>query len=111
RKRFGMQDAVGPRELADVMEQTRGVNDVLFLLGASDLDREGLGVAGNGGGMTARGAVPESKRVQQHGEDPELQGGQLDRPGLELVRVLLRAEPGYCKIIEVHHNGARRAKR
>jgi hypothetical protein len=62
-----VKDPIRPGELADVMEQARSVDYFLFGLVAACLNREGLRVAGDGGGMPGGRAVAQRERVHERG--------------------------------------------
>ena len=63
---LGVQDAVGPGELADVVQQPGGVDEVLFGLVAAELDRaERSRVAGDRRGVAAGRLVAQRERSHE----------------------------------------------
>ena len=95
-----MQDAVGPRELADLVEQPGGVDDVLLCLVAAELDRQSLRVAGDRGGVAAGRLVAHAERPHERSEHAELQPDELDRARFQLLGAVLGAQQRDRQVLE-----------
>ena len=77
--RVALQDAVREDELADVVQQAGGVDEVLLLLREAGRDRDLARVARDGGAVASGHAVPQVERAQQRREHPDLEGRELLR--------------------------------
>ena len=97
---LGVQDPVRQHELADVVQQPRRVDELLLVLAAPDLRRQGAGVAGDGGGVACGRPVPQGEGLDQRAEHPELERRQLARAGVELLGAVLRAQQGRDQVLE-----------
>ena len=64
---LGVQDAIGPRELANLMQKPGRADDVLLLLATPELDREGLCVRRDGGGVALGRLVAHPQRPDERG--------------------------------------------
>ena len=67
---------------------------------AAQLRGEGLRVAGDRGRVLGGRAVAQRERVHQRGEHSELQRGELDRAGFQLVGALLGAQQRDREVVE-----------
>ena len=76
-RRGGEQDRVGERELADVVQQPGGVDEVLLRARAAVRLGERPRVARDGGRVAGGHAVAHRQRVDHARERPELQRGEL----------------------------------
>src|SRR5205807_2502675 len=88
---LGMKDAIGPRELADVVEQPGEVDGFLLALAAAELDRDRLRVARDGGAMAHRRRIPKAESLHEGGWHRPSERGELTRARVELFRAELRA--------------------
>ncbi len=101
---LGVQDAVGERELADVVQQPGGVREVLIGLVESHLARQRTGVAGDGGGVASGHAVSQRKRLHERHEHAELHRGEAHRARLQLLGAVLRAQQRARQVLEDHEH-------
>ena len=74
--RVALQDPVGEDELADVVQQPGGVDQLLLLLREAGRDRDLPRVARDRGGVARGHPVPQVERAQQRAQHPD-----LDRAG------------------------------
>ena len=97
---LGVEDAVGQRELADVVQQARGVNEILLGLVAAQRGGELPRVASDGGRVARGHAIAQCERLDERRQHSELQRRQVDRACLQLVGAILRAQQRDREILE-----------
>ena len=95
-----LQDPVGEDELADVVEQRRDVDELLFLLREAGALGDRPRVAGDGGRVARGHLVPEVERAQQGAQHADLEAGQLLAAHLELAGALLGLQQGAEQVLE-----------
>ena len=95
-----LEDPVGKHELADVVEQAGGVDQLL--LGLREPGRRGdLARVARDRGAVARGhPVAQVERAQERAEQGDLEAGELLGLQLELVRSLLGDQQGADQVLE-----------
>ena len=86
-----MQDAVRPRELADVVEQAREVDHFLLRLIAAQLDRHRLGVLCHRGAVARGGRIAQPEALHERRRHGPLEAGELSRAPVQLLGAALGA--------------------
>ncbi len=97
---LGVEDAVGQRELADVVQQPRRVDEILFGLVEAQLDGKLPRVARDGGRVACGHPIAQRERLHERGQHAELQRGEVDRARLQLVCAILRAQQRDRQVLE-----------
>ena len=95
-----VQDAVGQRELADVVQQARRVDEILLGLVETELGGKLLRVAGDGGRVACGHPIAQREGLDERRQHSELQGGKVDRARLQLVGAILRAQQRDRQVLE-----------
>ena len=95
-----MQDVIRQGELADVVEQPGGVNQLLVGLVGANLSREFTRQAGDRRGMARRRAIAQRERLDERRKHTELKRSEVDRAGFELVGAILGAQQRDGQILE-----------
>ena len=102
----GDEDRVGEDELADVVEQAGGVDQVLLALREPKQPRHLARVAGDGGGVPCGHRVAHRQRLEDRADEPDLERRQLTRPVLELLAALVGLDAGAQEVLaDEQHDG------
>ena len=99
-RHVGLKDAVGEDELADVVQQSRDVYELLLAPREAGPLGDRPRVAGDGGGVAGGHLVAQVERAQQRAQHPDLEARELVRPQLQLTGPLLRLEQGAEQVLE-----------
>jgi hypothetical protein len=86
------QHGVREDELADVVQQRRGVDQVLLALVEPEEARDLARVAGHGGRVACGHRVTHGQRLEHRGEQTHLEGGQLPRAIAQLLSTIVRLD-------------------
>ena len=95
-----LEDAVREDELADVVQQSRRVDEVLLSSEKTRRARDLLRVARNRGAVTRGHPVPQVEGVEQRAQQTDLEAGELPRAPLQLLGSLLRDEELAQQVLE-----------
>ena len=102
----GDEDRVGEDELADVVEQAGGVDELLLALGEAEQAGHLARVAGDGGGVARRHGVAHRERLHHGVDEADLERRELLRPLLELLAAVVGLDAGLEQVLEdEQHDG------
>ncbi len=90
----GEEDRVGEDELADVVQESGRVDELLLALGKPHHPGHLAAIACDGSGVARGHGVPHGERLHDRGEEAHLQGRQLAGPLAELLAALERRDAG-----------------
>ncbi len=110
-RHVGLEDAVGEDELADVVQQRRDVDELLFLAREPGALGDRPRVARHSGGVPRGHLIAQVERAQHRAQHPDLEAGQLLAAFLQLVGALLGEQQLAEQVLEGDQDDAEEGDR